>query len=194
MSASAAGMHLSTAAAGREHLAPPPMRAGTACCLVGFSRTDITPPVGIYNRCVCVCACACEYMRGHVHGMHVHLCSCMRATCFRACVCACVRANACMYMHGLCRKCVRPHPNTAACTRCRPVVVLHQVLGCRGSRLRHGHPQAVIRQCDGVCSTTRPPHCRRRRRARLGLDDVANCCRRLRHRLLHCHMAPTQCI
>lgn len=43
-------MKLSKAARGREHLAPKPVRAGTAYCQVGVSKRDITPEVGIHSR------------------------------------------------------------------------------------------------------------------------------------------------
>jgi hypothetical protein len=43
-------MQLASASEKRQHLAPKPVRAGTAECLVGVERRDITPPVGIHNR------------------------------------------------------------------------------------------------------------------------------------------------
>lgn len=44
-------MSLGAAAPERAHLSPKPMRCATAECRVGVAKKDITPPVGVYNRC-----------------------------------------------------------------------------------------------------------------------------------------------
>jgi hypothetical protein len=45
-------MTLASASAARGHLSPTPVRSGTAHCEVGVAVRDVTPPVGVHNRCV----------------------------------------------------------------------------------------------------------------------------------------------